>query len=274
MSHYRPGKFIDFHVHVFPDDVAPKAMELFIQAYHTQPLCDGTVAATLAHMEKAGIDLCVPQPVATKPTQVQSINNWALDVRSEHMFPFGCMHPDYPDPKAEIDRLIELGFRGIKLQPNWQEFYPDEERLFPIYEAAEGRLTILFHAGQEVIDWETVRGSPDRFLKVHKRFPGLTMVLAHLGGYRKWNEVEEHLIGTGVYFDISFTPENLLSDPELIRLLREHGTDKIVFASDFPIRDPGPDAERLCRMDLTNDEKEDIAWRNATRLLEGRCFGT
>lgn len=266
MQSCNPQKFIDFHVHVFPDDVAPKAVERFIAVYGLAPKSDGTVAGTMEYMDEVGIDIIVPQPVATKPSQVQGINNWADSIRSARIIPFGAMHPDYEDIRGEMDRISEMGFRGIKLQPDWQEFYPDDERVFPIYEAAEGRLAILFHAGRETEDMK-VWATADRLLSVHKRFPGLTMIAAHMGGYQCWGEVEANIIGTDVYLDSSYCPEDELPDDELLRLMRKHGTQKILFASDFPFGEPKKDVERLKRMPLTCDEREDIAWRNAARLL-------
>ena len=267
MDYYRPQKFIDFHVHVFPDEVAPKALARFVEVYGSAPLSDGTVAGTLAYMDEAGIDVFVPQPVATRPSQVEGINDWAISVRSDRVIPFGAIHPDYPNIRQEMERLVSAGFRGIKLQPDWQEFYPDEERVFPIYEAAEGRLAVLFHAGREIEEMDIVRSTPARLLKVHQKFRGLTLVAAHMGGYRLWREAEESLSRTGVYFDISYCPDEELPDSEMVRLARKHGLSRILFASDFPFADPKRDAERLARMPLSADEKEDIAWRNAARIL-------
>lgn len=267
MAYTKPEKVIDFHIHVFPDDLAPRAVEKFTNVYGTAPMSDGTVSGNIAYMDEAGIDISVPQPVATRPSQVQGINDWAYSIRSDRLIPFGAIHPDYPKIAEEIDRLVAVGFRGIKLQPNWQEFYPDEERAFPIYEAAEGRLAILFHAGQEIGAIEVVRSTPDRLLKVHRAFPGLKMIVAHLGGYDLWDEAEEHLSGTDVFFDISYCPEEGLPGEELVRLVKKHGTSKVLFASDFPFADPKIDIDRLSRMPLSADEKEDITWRNGAKIL-------
>lgn len=261
-----PRKFIDFHVHVFPDDVAPRAVERFINVYSFAPKSDGTVSGTMAYMDEAGIDIIVPQPVATKPSQVRGINDWALSIRSDRIVPFGSMHPEYEDIAGEIDWLCDHGFRGIKLQPNWQEFYPNDERAFPIYEAAQGRMAILFHTGRETEN-VNIWGTADRLLAVQQKFPDLTVIAAHMGGYQCWVEVEKNLIGTDIYLDSSYCPEDELPDGELTRLMRKHGTSKILFGSDFPFGDTKRDVSRLKRMELTQDEREDIAWRNAARIL-------
>jgi uncharacterized protein len=267
MTYYKPSRFLDFHVHVWADEIAPKAIAGLSGVYPGAPLGDGTLTGTLKFMDRAGVDICVPQPVATRASQVRPINDWALSIRSEHVIPFGSMHPDFDDIPGEIDRLLGMGFRGIKLQPGFQDFYPDDPRALPIYEAAQGKLAILFHTGEELEPRLFARGVPARLAEVHRRFPDLTVIAAHMGGFRVWNEAEEHLVGTEVYLDISFCPEEELSDSEMVRLIRKHGAERVLFASDFPMRDPAADAERLTRLDLTPDEKEDIAWRNAARLL-------
>ena len=263
----KPERVIDFHAHVFPDSVAPKAISKFVEVYCMQPLSDGTVAETARFMAEAGIDIFVPMPVATKASQVVDINNWAFSVRSDKVMPFGGMHPEFEDVKGELDRLVDMGFRGIKLQPDWQQFHPDDQRVYPIYERAEGRLAILFHAGQEVEEVATVYSTPDRLRRVHEKFPGLTMICAHMGGYRHWKEAEAELYGSDIYLDMSYCPEDEVSDDELMRMIRKHRTDRFLFASDFPFADPRIDLERLLRLPLTQEEVEDIAWRNAARLL-------
>jgi len=93
------------------------------------------------------------------------------------------------------------------------------------------------------------------------------MIAAHFGGYRMWDEVREHLVGTGVCFDTSYCPPDDLPDQEMIDLIRAHGAERIIFGSDFPFGNPGPDLDRLLELGLEREEVEAIAWRNADRLL-------
>jgi len=102
---------------------------------------------------------------------------------------------------------------------------------------------------------------------VHHAFPGLAMIAAHFGGYRMWDGVREHLVGTGVCFDTSYCPPEDLPDDDMRDLIRAHGADRIVFGSDFPFGDPAPDLARLLDLGLEREEVEAIAWRNADGLL-------
>ncbi len=131
---------VDFHTHAFPDKVADRAAEALSAAYGLRPVARPTPAGLTELMDQAGVDVSVILPVATRPEQVRSINDWAATVNSERLVCFGALHPDLPDPAAEVDRIVSLRLKGVKFQPQFQEFDPADERLWPCYEALQGRL--------------------------------------------------------------------------------------------------------------------------------------
>ena len=61
---------------------------------------------------------------------------------------FGSVHPSHPDALKELERIHALGIKGIKFHPDYQYFFVDEERMFPIYEkCGKLGLIVVFHAG-------------------------------------------------------------------------------------------------------------------------------
>ena len=178
---------------------------------------DGTYAGMRGAMEAAGIDVAVLQPVATRPDQVCSINDWTAGLAGDHVVSFGAIHPDFEGVAEEFARMRSLGIRGVKLHPEFQLCAPDDERMHPIYEAADAEgLIILFHAGIDIAI-DTLTGTPDVFARVHEAYPGLRIVLAHMGGFRMWDEVREHLVGRDVWLDTSYTLGHL-PDEEFVDL--------------------------------------------------------
>lgn len=258
---------MDFHVHAFPDAVAEKAVAALSQAYGMQPVVDGTITGLKRLMDRAGIQSAVIQPVATKPAQVESINNWAASIADQRIVAFGSIHPDCPDIAGEIDRVVALGLPGIKIQANWQGVFVDDPKMYAIYEAAQGRLIVLFHAGAELVEFPEIKATPRRIANVIRDFPGLCAVAAHLGGYLMWDEVEDCLLGKNIYFDTSACYPHQLPDDRFLSMIRRHGVEKVLFATDLPLNDPVAEIARLESIGLTDHELSLVFSGNAHRLL-------
>lgn len=259
-------RIIDFHAHAFADSLAPKAIPTLEARGDLTARYDGTVADLIKAMDRNGVAVSVIQPVATRPGQVAAINDWAASLASERIVAFGAMHPDLPHPASEMARMRELGLKGFKLHPEHQEFAPDDPRMAAIYSsAAEHGMIVLFHAGADVIH-ETVRGAPDSFARVLDAWPELTAVLAHLGGFREWEGVAEHLVGRDVWLDTAYTLGHLPA-AEFVRIVRAHGVDRVLFGSDGPWTDSAEEIALLRSSGLTDEELEGVLGRNAERLL-------
>jgi len=259
-------RVIDFHTHAFPDAIAPAAISSLETEGGVDAVYDGTITGLLAAMDRADVAVSVVQPVATKPAQVQAINEWAAGVGSDRIVAFGAMHPDLEDPAVEIAHMLSLGLRGFKMHPEYQHFVPSEPRLDAIWAAtAEHGLIAFFHAGADIA-FPTVRGTPAAFAALVDRWPELTVVLAHMGGFERWSEVAEVLAGREVWLDTSYTLGQL-ADEEFVALARRHGTDRVLFGSDGPWTDPVVELEHLRRIGLDAEELEAVLGGNAERLL-------
>jgi predicted TIM-barrel fold metal-dependent hydrolase len=259
-------RIIDIHTHVWPEAVAPAAIESLMSLGTMTCYYDGTVSGLLGSMGTNGIDVSVTQPVATKPSQVRSINDWSAGIASERVVPFGAMHPEFENPAEELARIAALGFKGIKLHPEHQAFAPDEPRLSPIYEAAiANNLTVFFHAGED--EWHpTLHGTPDTFVNVLDAYPDLRVVLAHLGGFRLWNDVAERLVGRDVYLDTAYTLGHL-PDADFVEIVHAHGAGRVMFGSDGPWTDPAAEIAWLRRLPFREGVIEALLGGNAERLL-------
>lgn len=258
---------VDAHNHCFPDSLAQRAVEGLTSAYGLVPTYDGTVEGLNSRNREIGIDLALVLPVATKASQVSGINDWAASVRSEGVISFGAMHPDFPDPLPELRRMRDLGLKGIKLQPSWQKLRPDDERMLPIYEAMQGELIAYFHGGAEIDPGMEMFGTPESLARVHEMFPGLTMVVAHMGGFLVWERAREFLIGSDVLLDTAYCLPEHIPDEGLSSLIRDHGAQKVLFGSDAPCGDAAAQLARIRALPLEPWEIEGITGGNAARLL-------
>ena len=243
-----------------------KAMAALEAAYGARPLMRPTVSNLIAHMDKTGVDAAVICPVATNPEQVRSINRWMVSLASERLIPLGALHPADSHWDEQIEFLIDHGIRGVKFQPHFQEFELLAPSTIEMLEKLAGRLVVVLHAGQEIEPIEHVEPTPQRLLELHRRLPELQFVAAHLGSYQMWDEVEQYLVGEEIYMDLSYV-FGKASDEQITRIIRNHGPERILFASDFPWQSPSEVLDGLNRLDLSEEQRTMMLGANAARLL-------
>lgn len=256
-------KIIDCHAHIFPDKIAEKAVSNLVNYYRMPWSGNGTLEQLLKSAEDSGIYKVVVFSTATKPEQVESINTYIAEQRDEKLIGFGTLHPDYKAFKSEIERIISLGLRGVKLHPDFQGFPIDDEKMLPIYEELSAKkLPVLIHTGDENSD----NSAPKRLSRVLDAFPSLTVIAAHLGGYMRWEEAEEYLIGRNVFLDTSSTLCRI-SPKRAGELIKKHGAEKVLFGTDYPARLHEEELAAFMEIPLTVQEREKILALNAIKLF-------
>jgi uncharacterized protein len=259
---------IDFHTHIYPDNIALKTVSAVRQRAGINVYTDGTLDGLKKSMAIAGIDLSVVAAVATKPEQVASIQRWLKDIRQPGIEALAAMHPADPLNSEQMKMLRQEGFRGFKFHPDYQDFFVDDPLMYPLYEAAAAEdMFILFHAGVDRGLPRPVHATPKRLASVHKAVPELCMIVAHLGGEEAYEETAVHLLGRNLYLDTSFV---LCKMPGTFRerFLKEHPAERLLFASDSPWTDQGKELRFLLQLPyLTETDKEKICFSNAARLL-------
>lgn len=260
---------IDFHVHIFPDELAPRAIPKLAQGAGIPAFLEGTHKQLLRSLDWAGIEKAVIQPVATRPEQTEGINSWLAQIRSERIDAFAAIFPGAPSWERDLDRIVEQGFRGVKLHPDYQEFFVDESELFPFYKRVfENDLYILFHAGVDIGLPPPVHCTPQRLRKVVDQFGGERIIAAHLGGWQMWEQVETYLLGESLFLDTSFSIP-YLGKERARELILAHGPEKILFATDSPWAPQLSAVGQLQELRLAPEILDVILGENARRILEG-----
>lgn len=255
-------KIVDFHAHAFHDKIAEKAANNLNEYYGIPLAGDGHFQRVLDSMKENHIAKMVIHATATSAKQVEMINDYVASLTGPDIIGFGTLHEDYGKVAEELDRIEFLGLKGIKLHPVFQGFVMDDEKMFPIYEQIEGRFPILMHTGDKNTDAVT----PKRVAHLLDRFPNLTIIAAHMGGYSEWDDAERYVIGRNVYIDTS-SAIRFLPPERVLKMIRAHGVDKVLFGTDYPLSLHKPELEIFDRIGLTEEESEQILWKNAYRLL-------
>lgn len=262
---------IDFHTHIFPDKIAAKTIEKLESGSETKAYTDGTLTGLIKSMKDNGIDKSVVLPVVTKPSQFETVNSFALEISGrDGIISFGGIHPDMEDYKEGLEKIKAMGLLGIKLHPDYQDTFIDDPKNIRLIKCAtELGLIVSIHAGLDIGLPDPIHCPPNRTAAMLAQInqEDAKIVLAHTGGYDQWDDVEEYLVGKNVYFDISYSV-GMISDEQLLRIIRNHGADRILFATDSPWSGQKETLGHIQKLDLTKEELEYILHMNAEELLQ------
>ncbi len=266
---------IDFHTHIFPEKIAGKTLEVLkagiLKYEHIEGVAyyDGTKDGLLCSMAENGVDISLALPIATKPSQTDSINNFAASVSDDKIVSFASLHPKNEDTDKILENIKEAGFRGIKLHPEFQECFVDDSECIKILKKAEElELYTVFHAGCDIGLPPPVHSTPVHFKNALEYVSGKYIIAAHLGGWRMWDDVEKYLVGTDILFDTAFI-KDYITPEQAARIIKNHGSEKILFGSDAPWENPKDTLEFLMSLGLEQEEIENITHKNALKILKG-----
>lgn len=270
---------IDMHTHLFPDIIAPKAVSALAKdaaLAGMKPNTDGTKKGILDSMKRGEVDISVVLPVVTSVSQFDSINRFAHSVNNidDGIISFGGIHPNDDDIRAHLQYIHDLGLKGVKVHPDYQGTFFDDEGMYDIIRGCfDLGLVFVTHAGYDPAFSDvhcppkTARAVLDRVYD-ETHFTEPFVVFAHLGGMQMYDDVEKYLVGTCSYFDISHALEFCPHD-QLVRIIKKHGADRILFATDSPWRDQKDYVDKFRSLDGISDiEKEMILSGNAVKLLD------
>ena len=260
---------IDVHAHIYPDKIAAKAVRSIGEFYQWPNMeMDGTVDGLLAASKEAGIDLSIVHSAAVSPARVKSVNDFiasTVEAHADRLLGFGSMHPDYEDIGKELDRMMAMGLRGVKLHPDTQQFMMDSPASIKMLEAMEERrLPVLIHTG----DTRYPFSNPERVARALDHVPNLVAICAHLGGWSMWSNGWKILAGReDVYVDCSsslyaITPE------EAVKVIHRYGAKRVFFGTDHPMWNPVGEVKRFNALPLTEEERELILHKNIEQLLK------
>ena len=265
---------IDFHTHVFHEKIAARTVSALAASANLTPYSDGTADGLLASLKRAGASIAVNMPVLTKPTQFEVVTSFAKELNSrsygnERIISFGGIHPADEDIPGKVKRLFDEGFLGIKIHPDYQGAYIDDQAYVSIIsEAKKYGLTVLTHSGVDAAYvGQPIRCTPRRVLNLLDKVGGYDkFVLAHIGANEDFSSVFELLCGEDVYFDTALCLR--LVEKELFyKIVEKHGDDRILFGSDSPWRDTGEEVKILKSYNFGRETEEKILSENAKRLL-------
>ncbi len=265
---------IDFHTHIFPEKIASATISKLEASANNHAYTDGTEKGVREALERANADLAIALPVLTRPTQFDSVVRFALGVNERFnkfdrkILSFAGMHPACEDIRGKMKFLKDNGFKGVKIHPDYQETYIDNDGYIEILKCAKDYdLIVVTHSGiDDGYKDRPVMCPPELVNKVINKVGHERFVLGHYGAHKQWSEVLTLLAGKKVYFDTAFTLHEI--DEDLFKaILDKHGDERVLFATDCPWRDIKDDVEILKSYNLPKETQDKIFYKNALKLL-------
>lgn len=255
---------IDGHTHVYPDAVAKKAIAG--SPSDLKRYGDGTVGSLTEVMAASGVDRSVSLGIANTPERVENANRFAGGLDRSRFVPFGSVHPGLA-PEENVASLRRHGLRGAKVHPMFQDLRIDDPRLYATLDAMSGEFAVIMHVGGAGSD-PGDRCSPAMLADIVRQFPRLDLIACHFGGYKRFEEAAEIVVGLPVYLDTSWPPSLATLDPARVRqVIEKHGPERICFASDWPMADPAAEIEVIRALGLSDDDTDAILGGTMARLL-------
>jgi uncharacterized protein len=270
-------RVLDFHTHPYrPDDLAPGS-RAFVHGVSAAVREHGDRLKQPRHFADAlraqGVERAVVLaehcPLTSGNVRTESVLAWCADA-PEMLLPFACVDPNSDEAPAELlQSYIARGARGLKLYPSYQFFYPNERRVYPIYEVCQAAgIPLLLHIGSSVMPGTRLKYcDPIHLDDVAVDFPRLNIVMAH-GGRGYWYDACAFMVAhfPNVYIDVTgLVPSRLLEHfPQL-----EKQATKFIFGSDWPAmpKSVRHNVDAIGALGLSAGALQAILFQNAARLL-------
>jgi len=270
--------------------------------YREQVLIEHGISTQVLTLTTPGTHVEVP---ATAARLAALVNDAFADVVASKKGRFTALATlPLNDPRAslvEFERVTgQLGFRGAMLFSNVNGMPLSDQRLWPLYEAANDREAVFYIHPTNPVDvsamneyWlmplagflfdTTLAAAKLVFSGVVERFPRIRWVLCHLGGtipylverldrgFSAFEECRANIQKPPSEYLKDFYYDSVNFNPQAIALAIEFaGVDHLLAGSDYPhqVGSIPKMLESIQDLEVTDEEKAAILAGNAARLLK------
>jgi hypothetical protein len=275
---------IDFHTHIFPEDIRNTRERYFEGESAFKLLYDSpgsklvSAEQTIAAMDEQGVDKAVVFGFPWRKADTFKLqNDYVMAVVKKYpdrLIGMACFDPANPEAVAETVRCLDGGLAGVGELAFYESGIDDATlgQLSPIMEICCKRsVPVLVHTNEPVGHLYPGK-TPNTLAQIYhlaKRFPDNNIVLAHWGGgIFFYNLLKKEVKDTlkNIYFDTAASP--FLYRREIWDFAKQvAGIDKILLGTDFPLLKPARYFKELEQSGLERADIDCICGENAARLL-------
>jgi predicted TIM-barrel fold metal-dependent hydrolase len=211
--------------------------------------------------------------------QWSELNRWAASAAATHptricaLVGVDPILMDHRLVEAEVALRLGEGACGIKIAPMFLGATADDPRVRVVWDLARAhKVFVLSESGAHAFGEHKAWGEPRFFDQICRAYPDVTIQLAHLGVGAERETARLTRTYPNVYADLSLRLAKLdqpgeWTGDQMLRCIREIGADKVIYGTNYPIVDVMHFRAVFDALDLTGDERDQIAWKNAARVL-------
>ncbi|NOT60495.1 MAG: amidohydrolase [Acidobacteria bacterium] len=223
-----------------------------------------TADELLRAMDAFGVDrsLAIPYPVVADHRAAHDEIAQACKAHPDRFTGAACLYPYLPRDVFldELKRCVEeLGFRALKLQPQYHGLNP----LWPtsdfFFEAAlQHKLPIVVHTGSGI-----PYALPSLYIMPARKYPELKIILGHCGGggMLLGEAIVAATVCPNIYIELSsLMPHNVAE------VLQHVPSNRLMIGSDLP-ESLTTELSKIFLMNLAPEVTRDIFWQTAVELF-------
>lgn len=244
----------------------------------------GDIGTLLRAMDEQGVDIAAVCAVIRPDGDVDAGNALVrkqVDAHPDRLVGLACVVPYHPRAPQQLRHFVEdWGFRGLKIHPSMQEFYPSDVRIRPTIEVAvDLDIPILTHTTAMPIP--NTRSRYDDPLEIDDLaldMPEAKLVIAHGDPFGPGPAIAaKH---PNVYMDTTTTFARMMrlipgvgedTLQWMAMVSGQHGSHKVIFGSDANPTKPERIAYNLAPLKglkIPAEQRDRILGGNAKALLK------
>jgi predicted TIM-barrel fold metal-dependent hydrolase len=224
-------------------------------------------------MDKNHISRCLAFYSLAKYGEIQTGNNKLLsEIKGQdRIVPCAIAMPhhskEFPSPKDFSKYLLDNNIKAVRVFPKfhgvllyswlWEDlFYELEKNKIPIF------IDFSVEGWSEEINWDQIND-------LCAMFPLLPIILVRMSLKTDryiYCLFERH---ANLYLETSY----YIVNNGIEKIVQNFGAKRLIFGTGIPVYNPNPPITMLSLADITEEQKEAIAYRNLEKLLKGDGFG-
>jgi predicted TIM-barrel fold metal-dependent hydrolase len=244
--------------------------------YAFRPWPANDTASTLAEMDRAGIDQAVVgsidaityvSPHPANELLMDDIKNTNAEGR---LIPYTVLSPVYPGVEQDMRESREMGFRGLKLYPNYHGYQVDDPPALSLIEMAAGwdwPTIISVRIEDERHHHPLMKVSPvplNSIIWAARQLPEATIIVSAANGGETPRILQLSDELPNLHVELSYVKGPIAA---LAKLVAQFGSQKMMLGTHLPFVYPGCGIAKIAEADISEQAKQDILEGNARRIL-------